>query len=94
MACDSLLLCNTSLPYQCSTCEFLRLLKPDLIKRALLWIKTTLQGANTYSFSVVIWNLDKKEAICGAPAAVPSAGTSYVVAFSNHNDELFVTSGK
>ena len=74
--------------------SFYVLLKPDLIKRALLWIKTTLQGTNTYSFSVVIWNLDKKEAICGAPAAVPSAGTSYVVAFSNHNDELFVTSGK
>ena len=43
--------------------------------------------------SVVIWNLQKKEAICGAPAAVPSSGTSYVVAFSNHNDELFVTGG-
>lgn len=44
--------------------------------------------------SVVIWNLQKKEAICGAPAAVPSSGTSYVVAFCNNNDELFVTSGK
>ena len=43
--------------------------------------------------SVVIWNLQKKEAICGAPAAVPSSGTSYVVAFSNNNDELFVTGG-
>ncbi|XP_028413168.1 cilia- and flagella-associated protein 52-like [Dendronephthya gigantea] len=43
--------------------------------------------------SVVIWNIKKKEAICGSPAAVPSSGTSYVVAFSNHSDELFVTGG-
>ncbi|XP_046854980.1 cilia- and flagella-associated protein 52-like [Xenia sp. Carnegie-2017] len=43
--------------------------------------------------SVVIWNLEKKQAICGSPAAVPSSGTSYVIAFSNHSDELFVTGG-
>lgn len=43
--------------------------------------------------SVVIWDLQRKEAICGAPAAVPSSGTSYVVAYSNNSDELFVTGG-
>lgn len=43
--------------------------------------------------SVVIWDIAKKEAICGSPAAVPSSGTSYVVAFSNNNDELFITGG-
>jgi len=43
--------------------------------------------------SVVIWDVAKKEAICGAPAAVLSAGTSYCVAFANGSNDIFVTGG-
>ena len=42
----------------------------------------------------MIWDLPKKEAICGSPAAVPSAGTTYCVAFANNNNNIFVTGGK
>jgi len=43
--------------------------------------------------SIVLWNLSKKEAVCGAPAAVLSAGNSYTLAFANNDDELFVSGG-
>ncbi|XP_066926830.1 cilia- and flagella-associated protein 52-like [Clytia hemisphaerica] len=43
--------------------------------------------------SVVIWDLPRKEAVCGSPAAVPSAGTTYCVAFANNNNNIFVTGG-
>lgn len=44
--------------------------------------------------SVVIWDIQKKEAVCGAPAAVPSAGTTFCVAYANHDDYKFVTGGE
>lgn len=44
--------------------------------------------------SVVIWNLATKEAVCGAPAAVLSAGTTYCVAFAHNDNNLFITGGK
>ena len=44
--------------------------------------------------SVVVWDLEKKEALCGAPAAVLSAGVTFCVAFGNISDHTFVTGGK
>ena len=44
--------------------------------------------------SVVVWDLDRKEAMCCAPAAVLSAGATYCVAFSSTNDNIFVSGGK
>jgi len=43
--------------------------------------------------SVAIWNIQAKEAICGAPAAVLSAGTSFCVAFAKNDNNVFVTGG-
>lgn len=43
--------------------------------------------------SVVVWDLDRKEAMCCAPAAVLSAGVTFCVAFANRNDNVFVTGG-
>ena len=44
--------------------------------------------------SVVIWDLEKKEAVCGSQAAMQSAGPVYALAFCNTRDDLFVTGGK
>ncbi|XP_002736733.1 cilia- and flagella-associated protein 52-like [Saccoglossus kowalevskii] len=43
--------------------------------------------------SVVVWNIAKKEAICGSPAAVPSDGTTMCVTYANMCDETFITGG-
>lgn len=43
--------------------------------------------------SVVVWNLETKDAVCGSPAAVQSAGTTYSVRYANCSDDLFVTGG-
>lgn len=45
-------------------------------------------------FSVVVWDIAKKEAICGHQAQVESAGITYCVAFSNRSDDVFVTGGE
>jgi hypothetical protein len=42
---------------------------------------------------VVIWDLEKKEAVCGSQAAMQSAGPVYALAFCNTRDDLFVTGG-
>ena len=42
----------------------------------------------------MVWDLEKKEALCGAPAAVLSAGVTFCVAFGNISDHTFVTGGK
>lgn len=44
--------------------------------------------------SIVVWNIKKKEAICGSPAQVPSAGLTHTLVYSNNNDDLFITGGK
>jgi len=44
--------------------------------------------------SVVVWNVARKEAICGSPAQVESAGVTHCVAFANNDEFLFVTGGK
>lgn len=43
--------------------------------------------------SVVVWNLQTKEAVCGSPAAVMSAGTTFMVKYANHSDDIFITGG-
>lgn len=48
-------------------------------------------------FSVVVWDLSNKQAIdaiCGNQAQVESAGVTYCVAYSNVNDNVFVTGGE
>lgn len=42
---------------------------------------------------VVVWNLENGDAICGHDAQVESAGNTYCVAYSNVDDNLFVTGG-
>ena len=44
--------------------------------------------------SVVVWDLKMREALCGAPSALQSAGTVYTVQFMNTSDDKFVTGGK
>ncbi|XP_071965572.1 cilia- and flagella-associated protein 52-like isoform X2 [Antedon mediterranea] len=43
--------------------------------------------------SVVIWDVKAKQSICGSQAALKSAGMTYCVAYSNSNDNIFVTGG-
>jgi len=43
--------------------------------------------------SVVVWSLEDKEAVCGANAAIPSAGNAIVVKCANENENQFVTAG-
>ncbi|XP_022080542.1 cilia- and flagella-associated protein 52-like [Acanthaster planci] len=44
--------------------------------------------------SVVVWDVVKKEPVCGAPAAVMSAGMTSCVAYCNNDDLKFVTGGE
>lgn len=44
--------------------------------------------------SVVIWDLARKEALCGSPACMQSAGPVYALAYSRHDDNVFVTGGE
>uniref|UniRef100_A0A8C5R5C0 Cilia- and flagella-associated protein 52 n=1 Tax=Leptobrachium leishanense TaxID=445787 RepID=A0A8C5R5C0_9ANUR len=43
--------------------------------------------------SIVLWDVMKKEAICGNPASAISVGHAVTVAFSNLSDDVFVTGG-
>ncbi|NXV80804.1 CFA52 protein, partial [Atlantisia rogersi] len=43
--------------------------------------------------SVAVWNIGKREAICGSPASAHSAGHATVVVCSNSRDDMFVTAG-
>ncbi|NXI89744.1 CFA52 protein, partial [Psophia crepitans] len=43
--------------------------------------------------SVVVWHVDKREAVCGSPASARSAGNTTLVVCSNCRDEVFVTAG-
>lgn len=43
--------------------------------------------------SLVVWNLDKKEALCGSPAQTQSSGVSECVAYSNNDDRLLFSGG-
>uniref|UniRef100_S4RY15 Cilia- and flagella-associated protein 52 n=1 Tax=Petromyzon marinus TaxID=7757 RepID=S4RY15_PETMA len=43
--------------------------------------------------SVVIWNVTKKEAVCGNAVSLPTAGTTNTVRFTNTSDLSFITAG-
>ncbi|KAG5278993.1 hypothetical protein AALO_G00104960 [Alosa alosa] len=43
--------------------------------------------------SVVVWNIETGEAICGSPASAHSAGHCLTVRYSNLNDNVFVSAG-
>lgn len=44
--------------------------------------------------SVVVWNVSKREAVCGSPASARSAGNVTIVECSACRDEMFVTAGR
>ncbi|XP_076871508.1 cilia- and flagella-associated protein 52 isoform X2 [Brachyhypopomus gauderio] len=43
--------------------------------------------------SIVVWNIEKKEAICGSPASPQSAGHCTAVGYANRSDHIFVSAG-
>uniref|UniRef100_A0A671K1R5 Cilia- and flagella-associated protein 52 n=1 Tax=Sinocyclocheilus anshuiensis TaxID=1608454 RepID=A0A671K1R5_9TELE len=43
--------------------------------------------------SIVVWNIESKEAICGSPASAQSAGHCLTIEYTNLNDEIFVSAG-
>ncbi|XP_076585608.1 cilia- and flagella-associated protein 52 [Chaetodon auriga] len=43
--------------------------------------------------SIVVWNIETKQAICGSPASAHSAGHCLTVQYSNTNDDIFVSAG-
>ncbi|KAI6649380.1 Cilia- and flagella-associated protein 52 [Oopsacas minuta] len=43
--------------------------------------------------TIVMWNLEKLDSICGAPAAMQRAGCAYTVGFSREKDDVFFTVG-
>ncbi|KAM9315277.1 cilia- and flagella-associated protein 52 [Pholidichthys leucotaenia] len=43
--------------------------------------------------SIVVWNIETKQAICGSPASPQSAGATVIVQYSNTNDNIFVSAG-
>lgn len=51
----------------------------------------TLGGSDDNS--VVIWDIERKEPLCGHQAAIQSAGAVSAIAFSKHSDNLFATGG-
>ncbi|KAK2816865.1 hypothetical protein Q5P01_025056 [Channa striata] len=43
--------------------------------------------------SIVVWNVETKQAICGSPASTHSAGHCLTVQYSNTNENIFVSAG-
>ncbi|TKS67973.1 Cilia- and flagella-associated protein 52 [Collichthys lucidus] len=43
--------------------------------------------------SIVVWNIETKQAICGSPASAHSAGHCLTVQYSNKSDDVFVSAG-
>ncbi|KAF5908072.1 cilia- and flagella-associated protein 52, partial [Clarias magur] len=43
--------------------------------------------------SIVVWNVEKKEAICGSLASAHSAGHCLTVSYSNLSDNVFISAG-
>ncbi|KAK2514673.1 hypothetical protein Q9233_014829 [Columba guinea] len=46
-----------------------------------------------FSCRVMVWDVSKREAVCGSPASPRSAGNANVVMCSSCRDEMFVTAG-
>ena len=47
-----------------------------------------------FYLSVAVWNIEKKQAICGNPASAHSAGNCFSIQYSNTDDNKFITGGK
>lgn len=47
-----------------------------------------------YGCSIVVWNIETKEAICGSPASAQSAGHCLTIEYTNLSDEVFISAGK
>jgi len=47
-----------------------------------------------FGFSIVVWNIESKEAICGSPASAQNSGHCFAIEFTNLNDEVFVSAGR
>ncbi|KAK0149603.1 Cilia- and flagella-associated protein 52 [Merluccius polli] len=43
--------------------------------------------------SIVVWNIETKQAICGSPASSLSAGNCLSIQYSNTDDNTFITAG-
>ncbi|TUJ41097.1 Cilia- and flagella-associated protein 52 [Bagarius yarrelli] len=43
--------------------------------------------------SIVVWNVQKKEAICGSPASAHSAGHCLTINYCNLRDDVFISAG-
>ncbi|XP_055762941.1 cilia- and flagella-associated protein 52 [Salvelinus fontinalis] len=43
--------------------------------------------------SIVVWDLESKEAICGSPASAHSAGHCLTIEYTNHSDTIFISAG-
>ncbi|XP_029948827.1 cilia- and flagella-associated protein 52 [Salarias fasciatus] len=43
--------------------------------------------------SIVLWNIETKQAVCGSPASAQSAGHCMALKYSNSNDNVFVSAG-
>ena len=44
--------------------------------------------------SIVVWDLAKKEAVCGSQAAMQSTGPVYTLSFSRTRDDILVSGGE
>jgi hypothetical protein len=44
--------------------------------------------------SIIVWNLETKEPICGSPAQDKSSGITYCLAASKENEYHFYSGGK
>ncbi|XP_028829346.1 cilia- and flagella-associated protein 52 isoform X2 [Denticeps clupeoides] len=43
--------------------------------------------------SIIVWNVESREAICGSPASAHSTGHCYTIAYSNQSDSIFISAG-
>ncbi|KAK5604938.1 hypothetical protein CRENBAI_005649 [Crenichthys baileyi] len=43
--------------------------------------------------SIIVWNVETKQAICGSPASAYGAGHCFTVEYSNTNDNIFASAG-
>ncbi|OXB54515.1 hypothetical protein ASZ78_014785 [Callipepla squamata] len=50
-------------------------------------------GSPSFLCSVVVWDVSRREAVCGSPASARNAGSVSIVECSACRDEMFVTAG-
>ncbi|KAK2514652.1 hypothetical protein Q9233_014808 [Columba guinea] len=64
----------------------------DFPKQELL-ARLSLHKGKVEGLSVMVWDVSKREVVCGSPASPRSAGNANVVMCSSCRDEMFVTAG-